>query len=59
MEELAKQYGGVILLTIAFIALAVLTVWLCRADNNAFVAQQFQAALQNFFTRMNATIPTP
>lgn len=59
MEELAKQYGGVILATIVFVALALLIVWLCRADNNAFVAQQFQTALSSFFTRMNSTIPTP
>lgn len=59
MEELAKQYGGVILATIVFVALALLIVWLCKADNSSFVAQQFQSALTNFFTRMNGTIPTP
>lgn len=59
MEELAKQYGGVILTTIVFVALAMLIVWLCSANNNSFVAQQFQTALQGFFTRMNSTIPTP
>lgn len=59
MEELAKQYGNVILATIIFIALALLIVWLCKADSNSFVAQQFQGALTNFFTRMNATVTTP
>lgn len=58
MEELAKQYGVVILTTIVFVALALLIVWLCKADNNSFVAQQFQSALQSFFTRMNSTLPT-
>ncbi len=57
MEEVAKHYGGVILTVIIFLALALLVVWLCKADNNSFVAQQFQAALQNFFTRMNGVIP--
>lgn len=56
MEEIGKQYGGIILTTIAFIAIALLVVWLCRADSNGFVAQQFQSALQGFFTRMNAII---
>ena len=56
MEELAKQYGSIILATVAFVALAILIVWLCKADNTSFVAQQFQAALQNFFTKMNAVI---
>lgn len=59
MEELAKHYGGVILYTIIFVALALLIVWLCKADSTSFVAQQFQAAMQNFFTRMNSVVTTP
>ena len=58
MEEVAKHYGATIFVTIIFLALGALVVWLCKADNNSFVAQQFQAALQNFFTRMNGVIPT-
>lgn len=58
MEEVAKRYGSTILVTIVFLALGVLVVWLCKADNNSFVAQSFQTALQNFFTRMNGVIPT-
>lgn len=57
MEEVAKHYGNTILVIVIFILLALLLAWLLKADNDSFVAQSFQAALQNFFTRMNGVIP--
>lgn len=50
MEHIMEQYGKAILTGVVLIALGVIVVALIK---NAWMTQQFQNALTNFFSNMN------
>ena len=51
MKYIMEHYGSAILVSVALVALGIVVVALCTGDG--FVAQQFQKAMESFFTNLN------